>query len=204
MSFLIWLQLALVCLLGAMSPGPSLAIIIRNSITFNRLAGIFSAIGHGLGMSLYALIAVLGLGFILESHIKIFFFIQIIGLIFLATLGMIFYLKSESKIEINKKIIHSNVFLQGFFIAIFNPKILIWFTAIYSHFIRSQADILEKFILVSTASIIDALWYSVVSILVTGYNFKNFFEKNNVIIQKIMGTLLIIISLVLLYKLIIF
>ena len=35
-------------------------------------------------------------------------------------------------------------------------------------------------------------------------NFKNFFEKNNVIIQKIMGTLLIIISLVLLYKLIIF
>ena len=31
MTFIFWLQFATVCIAGAMSPGPSLALIIRNS-----------------------------------------------------------------------------------------------------------------------------------------------------------------------------
>ena len=54
MNFFTWSQLALVCLLGAMSPGPSLALIIRNSINYNRLSGFLSSIGHGLGIGIYA------------------------------------------------------------------------------------------------------------------------------------------------------
>ena len=50
MTFIFWLQFALVCIAGAMSPGPSLALIIRNSVTINRYAGILTSIGHGIGM----------------------------------------------------------------------------------------------------------------------------------------------------------
>ena len=205
MNFFDWSQLALVCFLGAMSPGPSLAVVIRNSLTYNRIAGISCAVGHGLGMSLYASFVIIGLGIILQTYLNLFFIIQIIGSIFLASLGLLFIIKSNTKIETketNNNIVNANSFLQGFLIAIFNPKILIWFTAIYSHFIRVEADFFEKTILVSTASIIDALWYSLVAILVTGFNFKNFIEKNNSKIQKLMGMLLIIISISLLYKLI--
>ena len=56
-----WSKLALICILGAMSPGPSLAVILRNSISGGRKQGIFAGIGHGLGITLYALIAVFGL-----------------------------------------------------------------------------------------------------------------------------------------------
>ena len=52
-------------------------------------------------------------------------------------------IKSNAKIETketNNNIVNTNSFIQGFLIAIFNPKILIWFTAIYSHFIRVEAD----------------------------------------------------------------
>ena len=202
MTFFVWTQLALVCLLGAMSPGPSLAVVIRNSISYNRIAGISCAIGHGLGMSVYASIVIIGLGIIIQSYSNIFFTIQIVGSIFLACLGLLFINKSSKKIKINNNVVNANSFFQGFLIAIFNPKILIWFTAIYSHFIRIEADFFEKTILVSTASIIDALWYSIVTILVTGYNFKSFIEKHNSIIQKSMGILLIIIAIVLLIKLI--
>ena len=52
MTFIFWLQFATVCVAGAMSPGPSLALIIRNSITINRFAGFMTAVGHGLGLSL--------------------------------------------------------------------------------------------------------------------------------------------------------
>ena len=83
MSFFVWSQLALVCLLGAMSPGPSLALIIRNSINYNRLSGILASIAHGLGICIYATITVVLLEFIIQNSEKIFFFIQICGSIFL-------------------------------------------------------------------------------------------------------------------------
>ena len=204
MNLFVWSQLALVCLLGAMSPGPSLAVVIRNSILYNRLAGISTSIGHGIGMSIYATIVVIGLGFIIQSYVNFFFIIQLIGSIFLAGLGLLFIIQSKKNNEHKQQIIHNNSFLQGFMIALLNPKILIWFTAIFSQFIRIDANNIEKAVLVSTAAIIDAVWYSIVSILVTGYGLKSFFEKKKSIIKKLMGILLIIISLVLLLKLISF
>jgi len=203
MDLIIWSQLALVCLLGAMSPGPSLAVVIRNSITYNRLAGILTSIGHGLGMSVYATIVVIGLGIIIQSYLNFFFIIQVIGSIFLAIIGYLFIIQSSStKDDFKQPLVHTNSFLQGFMIALLNPKILIWFTAIFSQFIRIDANHIEKTILVSTAALIDAAWYTIVSILVTGYGLKSFFEKKKSIIQKLMGVLLIIISLALLLKLI--
>ncbi|MDC0194920.1 LysE family translocator [Alphaproteobacteria bacterium] len=203
MTFLIWLQFATVCTIGAMSPGPSLAIVIRNNIQFNRTAGILTSLGHGLGIGVYALMAVIGLGFILQTSTQIFLLIQIIGLIFLFFLGFTYLKQKETneKIENNQKQINS--FMQGFLIAIINPKILIWFTAIYSQFLLLQASFAFNATLVLTASIIDALWYILVSILVTSYGLKNILIEKKLLIQKITGLILILISLSLLYNVVI-
>ena len=203
MTFLIWLQFATVCTIGAMSPGPSLAIVIRNNIQFNRTAGILTSLGHGLGIGVYALMAVIGLGFILQTSSQIFLLIQIIGLIFLFFLGFTYLKKKETseKIETNQKQINS--FMQGFLIAIINPKILIWFTAIYSQFLLLKTSFAFNATLVLTASIIDALWYILVSILVTSYGLKNILIEKKLLIQKITGLILILISLSLFYNIVI-
>ena len=104
MSFFIWLQFALVCVVGAMSPGPSLFIVIRNTINYNRLAGIMTSIGHGLGIGVYATLAVLGLGFLLQTNQTLFLLIQILGLIFLLFLGLLFIFQKQSE----EKIKHDN------------------------------------------------------------------------------------------------
>ena len=204
MSFFVWSQLALVCLLGAMSPGPSLALIIQNSINYNRLSGILASIAHGLGICVYATVTVFLLEFILQNSEKIFFFIQISGSIFLIVLGLFFILKKNNKNKIKTYKINSNSFSQGFIIAIINPKILVWFTAIYSQFIDINASIVDKTILILTPSIIDAIWYSLVAILVTGYGLKEFFNKRKFIIEKVIGTLFIFIAFSLIYSLISF
>ena len=202
MSFFLWSQFAIVCIIGAMSPGPSLAVVIRNNINYNRLAGILTSIGHGLGIGVYATLAILGLGIILQTNQNIFLIIQILGLVFLFFLGLLFINQknSEEKIEVNPNQLNS--FLQGFSIAIINPKILIWFTAIYSQFISIEATFIFNTILVLTASIIDAIWYIIVSLLITGYGFKNFLIERRIFIQKITGSVLIVISLSLLFKII--
>ena len=72
MSLITFVQVLTVCLLGAMSPGPSMAVVIHNAIFKGRYNGILTAIGHGIGIAIYATFAVLGLGFIIETNIFIF------------------------------------------------------------------------------------------------------------------------------------
>ena len=202
MTFFLWSQFALVCLLGAMSPGPSLALIIRNSINFNRMSGIIASIAHGLGICVYATVTIIVLEFILRNSELIFFVIQICGSLFLIILGLIFIFKKNNENQIETYQINSSSFAQGFIIAIINPKILIWFIAIYSQFIDINATFVNKTILVLTPSIIDAIWYSLVAILVTGYGLKEMINNKKFMIQKIIGILLILISFSLIYSLI--
>ena len=202
MTFFVWSQFAIVCIAGAMSPGPSLAIVIRNNVNFNRLAGVLTSIGHGIGIGVYATLAVLGLGLILQTNQTVFMIIQIIGLVLLFLFGLMFVFQKNKQDKKEEKQSQLNSFLQGFTIAIINPKILIWFTAVYSQFIVIDASFYFNTILVLTASLIDAIWYIIVSILVTGYGLKNLLIKKKLMIQKTTGIVLIIISLMLLYRII--
>ena len=202
MTFFVWSQFAIVCIAGAMSPGPSLAIVIRNNVNFNRLAGILTSIGHGIGIGVYATLAVLGLGLILQTNQTVFMIIQIIGLVLLFLFGLMFVFQKNKQDKKEEKQSQLNSFLQGFTIAIINPKILIWFTAVYSQFIAIDASFYFNSILVLTASLIDTIWYIIVSILVTGYGLKNLLIEKKLMIQKTTGIVLIIISLMLLYRII--
>ena len=204
MSLFVWFQFALVCIVGAMSPGPSLALVIRNNISYNRLAGIMTSIGHGLGIAIYATMAVFGLGLILQTNQSLFLLIQVLGLIFLFFLGVLFIFQKNSGevIDKNNDQKQINSFFQGFLIAIINPKILIWFTAIYSQFISVEANMTFNIILISTASIIDATWHIIISLIITGYGVKNFLIDKKDLIQKITGFILLIISIILLLNII--
>ena len=79
---------------------------------------------------------------------------------------------------------------------------MIWFTAIFSQFIDINATFLNKAILILTPSVIDAIWYSLVAILVTGYDLKEMLNNKKFMIQKIIGILLILIAFSLIYSLI--
>ena len=201
MTFILWIQFALVCLLGAMSPGPSLALIINNSINYNRSSGILASIAHGLGIFVYATITVVTLEFILQNNEAIFFIIQILGSIFLIFLGLVFIFKNNNEKNNERNKINASSFAQGFIIAIINPKILIWFVAIYSQFITINANFSEKLILIITPLIVDAIWYSLVAIMVTSFGLKDFFNNKKNTIQKIIGFLFIIIAFSLIFSL---
>ena len=197
MTLIFWLQFAAVCIAGAMSPGPSLALIIRNSTKYNRLGGIMSAVGHGLGMGVYAVFAVTGLSIIILTNIYVFKSIQIVCIVFLFVFGILFIFQKNEKIDIDNYQNKLNSFLQGFSISILNPKILIWFSAVFSQFVRSDSTLLTNSILVITASAIDCIWYILVALIVTSYGLKDFFQKRINAIQKISGTVLVIISILL-------
>ena len=195
-----WVQFASICIVGAMSPGPSMALIIRNSIKYGRVSGLLSSVGHAIGIGIYASISVVGLQLILINNIFVFNTIQFCGSIFLLILGILFLKNSGEELSLEDDQKNLNSFIQGFAISILNPKILIWFTAIFSQFIEASSTSMTKLTMVFMASSIDGIWYIIVTIVVTGFGLKQFLENNTKTIQNISGIVLIFISLIIFYK----
>ena len=202
MALLTFTQVFIVCLLGAMSPGPSMAVVINNAIFKGRSNGILTSIGHGIGIAIYASFAVLGLGFIINTNIFIFNSLKILSIVFLIFIGVKSILNKE-KINLEKKNTKEKAvsFLQGLSISILNPKILVWFVAIYSQFMSVNNELIFNIYLVSIAGIIDACWYIILTLAITTASALNFFQKKVKLIQKIQGVILIGIGLGLLVNL---
>ena len=202
MTLLTFTQVFIVCLLGAMSPGPSMAVVINNAIFKGRSNGILTSIGHGIGITIYASFAVLGLGLIINTNIFIFNSLKILSIAFLIFIGVKSILNKE-KINLEKQNTKEKAvsFLQGLSISILNPKILVWFVAIYSQFMSVNNELIFNIYLVSIAGIIDACWYIILTLAVTTASALNFFQTKLKLIQKIQGVFLIGIGLGLLVNL---
>ena len=67
MSLTAWLPFAAVCLLGAMSPGPSFVMVIHNTLIGSRFHGIVTGVTHALGIGTCALFSNTGLVILIQE-----------------------------------------------------------------------------------------------------------------------------------------
>ena len=81
MTIFLFFQITLVCLLGAMSPGPSMIVVINNAIFKNKVNGVITALGHGLGIGIYASFAV-GIGIVIQTNLMLFNLLKIVSIFF--------------------------------------------------------------------------------------------------------------------------
>ena len=194
------LILAIVCASGAISPGPSLAVVIRNTITGGRAQGIMTGIGHGIGLTIYAFIAVMGLSSMLIGNQTLFVFVQMAGSFWLIWIGCKMILSSP--MEYSKKNVDSRKrgFIDGFMISFLNPKILVFFVAVFSQFINEKLTNSDRAKIVMVAGVIDTFWYVFVAMLLAGSNFIDKIKKYSVWIDRFTGVLLIGLSLAIIIR----
>ena len=170
-----WMLLLLACLAGAASPGPSLALLIRSAIIDGRSAGVIFSIAHGAGILMYACLVVTGLETILFNSPRTLFILQIAGcgFLFWVALKMIRGNRmatpegDESQPPSNTSQPILKHAFEGFLIVFFNPKIAVFFFAIFSQFLAEDQSIAIKAGIVSVAWLIDTAWYLFVTIVAT-------------------------------------
>ena len=160
-----WLALAAICVMGAVSPGPSLALIIRNTVGGGRGNGVATALGHGLGVGLYALITAMGLALLITKTPLLFDGIRYGGAAFLAWLGVKALLaKGGPAAAAEHQGGTRRGTLEGFMVAFLNPQLAIFFVALFSQFVHQETGWREGGIMMLTAGGIDALWYVLVAL----------------------------------------
>ena len=178
-----------------MSPGPSMIVVVNNAIFKNRYHGILTSIGHGIGISIYAIFAVIGIGLIINTNLIIFNSIKILSIIFMIYMGLKSIFNSN-EIDFDKEILKGGAisFFQGFSISILNPKIFIWFIAIYSQFMSENNNVVFNFYLIITAGIVDTLWYIFLTILATSSMSLSFLKAKSGFLKKITGYLFLVLG----------
>ena len=204
-----WYILALVCLAGAASPGPSWILLINSVVKDGHKAGIAFGIAHGLGIFVYAVLVVSGLIVLLSVAPWFSIALELTGLLFLLWLSFSMIKNSfqEPSIDAGTSDMVSAPFLEsfrnGFLIVFLNPKIAALFLAIFSQFLNAASNLQSKFILVATATLVDGLWYILLTFVIAVPKFTNFVKKSEKKIEFSLGFLLFIFSIVLGIKMII-
>ena len=166
-----WVALATVFVLGAMSPGPSLAVVLRNTMVGGRRQGVMTGIGHGIGFGIYAFLAAAGIATALSLHESTELILKWGGITLLIWLGYNFLKSSmgpsyESSDDDYGPSDRAG-FAQGFAIALLNPKILAWMLALYAPFIEANISTEPLFGMGLLGMAIDGTWYVTVATVLT-------------------------------------
>lgn len=202
-----WMQVALVCTMGAVSPGPSLAVVLRNTLAGGKRQGVLTGLGHGLGILLYAGLVVTGLAVAIAAFPAVEAAIGYAGILLLVWLGFSFIGvrlpmagrgRKESSPEAPDR--QRGGFGAGFLIAFLNPKIAAFFMAVFAPFIRLDANVTEKAILALTAGIIDAGWYVLVALALSGTGLIHVLRRHASGVDRAIGGLLLALAAGLLYR----
>ena len=194
-----WLALAAICVMGAISPGPSLALIIRNTVQGGQGHGVATALGHGLGVGIYALNTALGLAILITQTPLLYDLIRYGGAAFLAWLGIKALLARPAGGEAGKEEGHPprgrQGAFEGFMVAFLNPQLAIFFIALFSQFVHADTGWREGGIMMMTAGGIDALWYVLVALVLSRGPVLAWLKAKSTVIDKVSGLVLLGLAL---------
>ena len=193
------LGMSFVCAMGAISPGPSLVVVLSNTIVGGRMQGMMTGIGHGLGFSIYAFIAVMGLSSVLLANEQLFNLLQVIGALVLIWLAFKLIAHKQSNLFVKYEESGHRGFFEGFMIAFLNPKILV-LVAVFSQFLNTDINNSDRFFMAIIAGAIDTMWYVFVAAVLAGTTIVNKLRENAVIIDRLIGMVLFMISMLLIVK----
>lgn len=195
----VWLSLAVVCMMGAMSPGPSLAVVLKHTLSGGMKNGMLAALSHGVGVGLYAAASLLGLGALMVQFPNVYQLLVYLGAAYLAYLGIKILLAkpSNNELQVQKSEVSALKALQdGFAIAFLNPKLAIFFLALFSQFIDPQNLTLSiGIIMCLTVFVIDTGWYLLVALLTEVSKNRFGFTKQNPWLDKVLGAVFIALAI---------
>ncbi|MEJ2762819.1 LysE family translocator [Photobacterium sp. MCCC 1A19761] len=198
MTFSIWLSLLMICMLGAMSPGPSLAVVAKHSLSGGRLHGVVTSWAHAFGVGVYALLTLLGLAVVLKQSPTLFTAITYAGAAYLAYLG-VNALRSKggvaAKLSAGTPVRLGIAARDGLMISILNPKLALFFLALFSQFVAVGTELSSRAIIVATPLLVDGLWYTLIALVLSNPKVLDKLRMKAQLIDRLSGVVLILLAL---------
>lgn len=180
-SFLI--AIAGVLFIGAMSPGPSFLVVAQSALAKSRAHGIATALGTGLGVALFAVLASFGVTTLLEKVPSAFIVFKLLGGAYLLYLAYRIWGGATQALEIQRGdaevekggLIKS--FLLGLVTQTSNPKTALVIAGIFAAFVPAEPPVSTTLLVAIIAFVIDFSWYAIVAISLSTNRTRNVYQR---------------------------
>src|SRR5258708_10365354 len=136
MSLQIYLAYVAACILITIIPGPTVTLIIANSLTHGMRAGVLNVAGTQLGLAIMLGVLLVGLSSVIATMGVWFDYVRIAGAVYLVGLGWKLLRANAGFGEIvQTPAPRDGLFLQGFMVLMSNPKAMLWLGALIPPFV---------------------------------------------------------------------
>ncbi|MFI6738278.1 LysE family translocator [Nonomuraea sp. NPDC050451] len=159
-----------VVLLGAMSPGPDFAVVVRRSAVSGRLHGMAAATGIAVGVFVWVAASTTGIAALLAASATAFTVVKVVGAAYLLYLGakaLRSALRTGGKLELELPDPARRgtwaAFAEGLLTNVLNPKAALFFVALVPQFVSSGASTGETLLLSVIALAGTVAWFLVVA-----------------------------------------
>ncbi|MFZ2999036.1 MAG: LysE family translocator [Undibacterium umbellatum] len=138
--------------LSILSPGPAILLSLKNGASYGTRSVMWSALGNISGIFCLSTTAFLGLGALLNSSAFLFAAVKIMGALYLFYIGakQLFgkngaLAQEASPNALREQPSRKKLFGEAFLTASTNPKALMFFTALFPHFINANEALAPQF-----------------------------------------------------------
>ncbi len=141
MSLDLYAAYLVACLIIVVVPGPTVTLIVANSLRHGTRAGILNVLGTQVGEAIIITAAGLGLATLIEAMGHWFDWLRLAGAAYLIWLGWKLIRSSGELADgVAPKAPRGGFLMQGAIVALSNPKTLLFFGAFFPQFIDPTRD----------------------------------------------------------------
>ncbi|MGE3876749.1 MAG: LysE family translocator [Parvibaculaceae bacterium] len=144
-------------------PGPTVTVVIANSLKYGQRAGLLNVAGTQAGLVVWMAVAILGLASAITLMGVWFDVVRIAGAAYLVWLGIKLLRSKGELLAASASAPKGGFFLQGFVVILSNPKVLLVFGALIPQFISPNGDYMSQLLLLGgsfmvIATVFDSLY----------------------------------------------
>ena len=169
MSLELYLTFLLASIVIAAIPGPTVTLIIANSLTHGMRAGLLNVAGTQLALAAMIGTLVVGLASIIATMGWWFDWLRLAGALYLVWLGWkLLRNAGGDETATRAPLPRGGFLLQGFLVMLSNPKALLYFGAFIPQFVDANGNYVTQIILLGATSMVVAILSDGAYAVVTG------------------------------------
>ena len=180
----------LACLVVTLIPGPTVTLIVANSLRHGTKAGLLNVVGTQCGLAVILCAVALGLASLVGAMGWMFGALRLAGAAYLIWLGWKL-LHSPAALDHGAPPPRGGFLLQGLMVMLANPKALLFFGAFIPQFIDPHGDYLRQVTLLGATAMATALLTDGAYAILAGRLQGLWSERRRLVINRTGGVCLI-------------
>jgi len=187
--------------IGAISPGPDFAMVVRQSISHGRGAAITTSAGIASAILIHGTYTILGLGLIISQSVFLFSLLKYAGTLYLLWLG-IGALRAKaprapdiSSQSFERKMSPIKAFSIGFLTNLLNPKAALFFLALFTSVVSADTPLKWQAAYIIVMALVLFFWFFLVSLIFTTPKVRAGFYRMGQWFNRVTGAALILLAL---------